>query len=77
MPIKLACECPRHLVDLIMNLGSFERYSAQCASRNEQDISLHLALQNAAGHARSIIEQALDQLIASEGISLPREGERA
>ena len=56
-----------------MNLGSFERYSSQCASRNEQDISLHLALQNAAGQARSIIEQALDQLIAVENISLPRE----
>ena len=73
MPSKVACECPRHLVDLIMNLGSFERYSSQCASRNEQDISLHLALQNAAGQARSIIEQALGQLIAVENISLPRE----
>lgn len=73
MQSKVACECPRHLVDLIMNLGSFERYSAQCASRNEKDIALHLALQNAAGQARGIIEQALDQLIAVESISLPRE----
>jgi len=72
---KVACECPRHLVDLVMNLASFERYSAQCASRNSQDIALHLSLQNAAGLARGIMEQALDKLIAAEGLSLP--GEKA
>lgn len=72
MSSTVACECPRHLVDLIMNLGSFERYSAQCASRNEKDIALHLALQNAAGLARGIMEQALDKLMEFESISLPR-----
>lgn len=70
---KVACECPRHLVDLVMNLGSFERYSAQCASRNTDDIALHLTLQHAAGMARSIMEQALDKLVAAEGISMPAE----
>ncbi len=70
---KVACECPRHLVDLVMNLASFERYSAQCASRNPQDIALHLSLQNAAGLARGIMEQALDKLVTAEGLSLPGE----
>lgn len=74
---KVACECPRHLADLIMNLGSFERYSAQCASRNQEDTALHLALQNAAGLARGAMEQALEKLMAVEGLSLPREEGKA
>jgi DNA-binding transcriptional MerR regulator len=74
---KLACECPRHVVDLVMNLRSFERYSAQCANRNTEDATLHLALQNAAGLARGIMEQALDKLVAAEGLRLPGEEARS
>ena len=65
------CECPRHLVDLVMDLGSFERYSAECASRSPSDVVLHLDLQRAAGLARSIIEQALERVAIVKGFSLP------
>src|SRR5690606_12142147 len=51
---RLACECPRHLSDLLLMVGSFERYSAQCASRNADDAQLHQELEHAAGHARAI-----------------------
>ena len=68
---SVECECPRHVVDLLMNLGSFERYSAQCASRNPSDVLLHLDLQRTAGLARSIMEQALERLAVAEGIALP------
>ena len=68
---RVECECPRHVVDLVMNLGSFERYSAQCASRNPSDGLLHLDLQRAAGLARSIMEQALERVAVAEGIALP------
>jgi DNA-binding transcriptional MerR regulator len=71
------CECPRHLVDLVMNLGSFERYSAECASRSPSDVALHLDLQRASGLARSIIEQALERVAIAEGLSLPTPPERA
>lgn len=67
----IECECPRHLVDLVMNLGGFERYSAECASRSPSDVALHLDLQRAAGLARSIMEQALERVAIAEGIALP------
>lgn len=64
----VACECPRHLADLLMMVGSFERYSAQCASRNEEDARLHKDLEHAAGHARAILETAMDELMRAEGL---------
>lgn len=64
----IVCECPRHLADLLMMVGSFERYSAQCASRNEQDARLHKSLERAAGHARAILEDAMDRLAHAEGL---------
>jgi DNA-binding transcriptional MerR regulator len=71
------CECPRHLVDLVMDLGSFERYSAECASRSPSDVVLHLHLQRAAGLARSIIEQALERVAIVEGFALSGPPEHA
>jgi len=67
----IECECPRHLVDLVMNLGGFERYSAECASRSPSDARLHLELQRAAALARSIMEQALERVAIAEGLPLP------
>jgi MerR family transcriptional regulator, light-induced transcriptional regulator len=68
---RLACECPRHLADLLLMVGSFERYSAQCASRNAEDAKLHQDLQHAAGHARVILETAMERLARAEGLPLP------
>lgn len=67
----IACECPRHIVDLVLDLGGFERYSAECASRSPADVVLHLELQRAAGLARTIMEQALQRVAIAEGIELP------
>jgi len=64
----IVCECPRHLADLLMMVGSFERYSARCASRNEQDALLHKELERAAGHARAILEVAMGRLADAEGL---------
>ncbi len=61
------CECPRHLVELILNLNSFEAYSAECVNRSPQDAALHRDLQRTAGHARAMLESALDRLADVEG----------
>ena len=66
---RLQCECPRHLADLLMMVGSFERYSAQCASRSVADAQLHRDLEHAASAARSILEGAMEQLARAEGIA--------
>ncbi|WP_371875569.1 MerR family transcriptional regulator [Duganella aceris] len=65
------CECPRHLSDILIMLGSFERYSLQCASRNASDAALHQELNRSAGMARAIMEQALERLALAEGLPLP------
>ncbi len=67
----IECECPKHIVELVLSLGGFERYSAQCANRGPADMVLHRELQRAAGLARSIMEQALERVAIAEGIELP------
>lgn len=68
---RLACECPRHLADLLLMVGSFERYSAQCASRDEADARLHQDLGQAAAQARVVLEGAMERLARAEGLPLP------
>jgi MerR family transcriptional regulator, light-induced transcriptional regulator len=65
---KVGCECPRHLAEILLTVGSFERYSAQCASRNEEDMLLHQELGRAAGQARGILEEAMARLVRAEGL---------
>lgn len=65
------CECPRHLVDLVMSLGSFERYSAECANRGPADAAIHRDLEQTAGRARALLEEALIRVARAEGMSLP------
>ena len=67
---KLQCECPRHLADLLMMVGSFERYSAQCASRSLADAELHHELGQAAGAARTLLEAAMELLARAEGLEV-------
>ncbi len=65
------CECPRHLVELVLSLGSFERYSAECANRGPDDALLHRELEQAAARAREIIEGALLKVALAEGLPVP------
>ncbi|WP_229487831.1 MerR family transcriptional regulator [Pseudoduganella lutea] len=68
---RIACECPRHLSDLLLMVGSFERYSAQCVSRSTADAQLHRELGHAAGLARSVLETAMERLVVAEGLPMP------
>jgi DNA-binding transcriptional MerR regulator len=67
----LYCECPRHLADLLLSLGTFERYSAECANRSPSDAVLHRYLQRTAGSARVLFEDALVRVARAEGLALP------
>jgi MerR family transcriptional regulator, light-induced transcriptional regulator len=68
---NVACECPRHLAEIVTQLTSFERYSQDCLSRTPADADLHAHLTAVAASARTGFEQALKRVIASEGIVLP------
>ena len=65
------CECPRHLVDIVRTLSSFERYSAECQNRNLDDVALHRAMGKATAQARVIMEKMLEQVAKAEGLPLP------
>ena len=65
------CECPKHLVDLVLSLGSFERYSAECANRGPEDAALHRDLERTAGYARAMFEEALVRVALAEGFPIP------
>jgi hypothetical protein len=60
------------LAELLMMVGSFERYSFQCASRNDDDARLHQDLGHAAGQARTVLEAAMERLARAEDLPLPR-----
>lgn len=65
------CECPHHVVDLLLSLQAFERYSAECESRSLADAELHRQLGRFAGNARAMLEEALVLVAQAEGIALP------
>jgi DNA-binding transcriptional MerR regulator len=68
----IACECPRHVAEILMLLSHFEDYSATCSSRDPEDAKLHAYLQRVAGASRAIFEQALERVAVHEGLVLRR-----
>jgi MerR family transcriptional regulator, light-induced transcriptional regulator len=67
----IACECPRHVAELLMQLSHFEAYSAECRHRSESDAELHAYLQQVAATARERFEAALEHVALHEGLLLP------
>jgi DNA-binding transcriptional MerR regulator len=62
----IACECPRHLSDLIRQLSAFEQYSDDCESRTPVDAALHRYLGDVANRARAMVELALERVAREE-----------
>ncbi|MEO8160410.1 MAG: MerR family transcriptional regulator [Arenimonas sp.] len=67
----IACECPRHVAELLMQLSSFEAYSADCENRNPADAALHAYLKRVTGASRALFESALERVAIQEGLMLP------
>jgi hypothetical protein len=67
----VACECPRHVAELVGQLVSFEIYSAECLNRNADDAALHADLNRVAATARALFESALERVALAEGFELP------
>jgi len=73
MPATLVCECPRHVAEIISQLGSFEQYSVECLNASTEDAHLHAYLSTVAGSARALFERALQVIADHEGIALDQE----
>ncbi|MES2887884.1 MAG: MerR family transcriptional regulator [Pseudomonadota bacterium] len=67
----IACECPRHVAELLMLLSQFESYSSECSHASQADADLHAYLQRVAGVARGLFEAALERVAVHEGLMLP------
>ena len=67
----VACECPRHVAELVMQLAHFETYSAECVQRSPTDEALHRHLLQVAGLARAMFEGALQRVAEAESLPLP------
>ena len=68
----IACECPRHVAELLVQLSHFEAYSADCEQRSAGDAELHAYLRQVAAASRAQFEAALEQVALHEGLVLPR-----
>jgi MerR family transcriptional regulator, light-induced transcriptional regulator len=67
----IACECPRHVAELLVQLSHFERYCADCAHRSPEDADLHRYLGQVSGTARALFETALERIAVHEGLMAP------
>jgi DNA-binding transcriptional MerR regulator len=68
IPSLVACECPRHLAEIVTLLVGFEQYSTECASQNRKDAALHRHLCEVTSAARAMLEQALERVVIEEGL---------
>ncbi|MGL4231047.1 MAG: MerR family transcriptional regulator [Casimicrobium sp.] len=67
---KMLCECPGHIAELLMQLSSFENYSAGCVNNSPEEAQLHAYLQRVAGASRVLFEAALERVARHEGFAL-------
>jgi MerR family transcriptional regulator, light-induced transcriptional regulator len=67
----IACECPRNVAELLVQLSHFEGYSAECENRNVADAELHAYLRQVAAASRALFEAALEHVALHEGLMLP------
>jgi len=68
---NVGCECPRHIAQIVEQLGSFEQYSRECLNLNVKDQQLHKMLTQVASQSLSLFEQALQDVMTHEKIELP------
>ena len=71
LPSAIACECPRQVAELLMQLSHFEAYSAECEHRSVADAELHAYLRQVAAASRVRFESALEHVALHEGLILP------
>jgi DNA-binding transcriptional MerR regulator len=68
IPSSIACECPRHLAEIVTMLVGFERYSAECVSGGPANAVLHQHLLEVSSVARTMFEQSLARVVIDEGL---------
>ena len=67
----IACECPHHVAELLMQLSHFEAYSAECANSSHADAQLHGFLRGVASTSRALFEDALERVAVHASHLIP------
>ena len=66
----IQCECPNHIAQLLMDISAFEQYSMECEDTDPTERELHARLRLIAANARSLFEEAMDNVARAEGLEL-------
>lgn len=68
---NLACECPRHLSELLLKLRDFAEYCQQCSMDTPAQAELHQRLYHWALAAQKPLESGLTAVIETENLIIP------
>ncbi len=71
MSSTIACECPRHVTELLTLLSRFEAYSTECEPLSAEHAQLHSYLRQVASRSRAAFEVALERIALQDGLLLP------
>ena len=64
----LACECPRHLVEILHKVREFQAYELKCQNSSEKDRATHEWLYQAAINIDQMLSATIIQLARLEGM---------
>lgn len=64
----LACECPRHLVEILAKVREFQQYEIKCQNSSEKDRAIHEWLYQAAVNIDQMLSVTIIQLARLEGM---------
>lgn len=65
---SLACECPRHLVEILAKVREFQKYEVDCQNASEKDRAVHEWLYQAAINIDQMLSATIIQLARLEGM---------
>lgn len=64
----IACECPKHLIDILVKVREFQAYEQTCIHRSEKDRETHEWLYQAAINVDQLLSATIVQLARLEGM---------
>jgi hypothetical protein len=67
----IACECPRHVAELLMRLSYFETNRAECEQRSRADAESHAYPKRIAAASQAQFEAAIERVALHEGLLPP------
>ncbi len=70
MTPTLACECPNHIAQLLIDISAFEQYCAECVDLDPQEKLLHSHLGEITANARRLFEDALIAVAEADNLDL-------